>query len=163
MALHPPLTLVHKNSHAHVSEILQSLRQTYTAPHSSTLIQPISRACTTVSQEADQYSSIYESLPSNSSFFTWRIYCGAPQIQKTVPKWISDQLDRYPVGTLPYLVGWLCLEGCGLTGHTLLYMEAHNKWRMTAGILGPASPNVFINDLEEAMDVVSSTLQTTSN
>lgn len=45
----------------------------------------------------------------------------------------------------------------------MLYMEARNKWRMIAGVLGPASLNVFVNDLEEGMDVVSSTLQVSPN
>lgn len=42
-------------------------------------------------------------------------------------------------------------------------MEAHNKWRMKARVLGPASLNVFINDLEETIDIVSYTLQMTPN
>jgi len=42
-------------------------------------------------------------------------------------------------------------------------LEACNKQRTTAGVVGPASLNVFIDDLEKVMDVVSFTLQMTPN
>lgn len=77
----------------------------------------------------------------------------------TVPKWMTDQLDRWLVGTHPYLVGWLGSEDCGLTSPAL--QGGPYKWRMRAEVLESALLNIFINSLEEAMDVVSATSQMT--